>query len=227
MMRSMMPHRFSDRVEAGRILASALSSYAGRSDLIVLALPRGGVPVAREVAQALGAPMDLWIVRKLGVPGSEELAMGALAGHGVCVLNDDVIAYMQIGKDAIRAVMAREQAELERRNALYRHDLPPPDIAGKTVIVVDDGFATGATMRAAIAALRKAGAAWIVAAAPVGAASTCRVIEKEADDVVCVYTPEPFAGVGMWYADFSQTTDDQVQAIMRTEGAVHGGAAHP
>ncbi|MBI2235076.1 MAG: phosphoribosyltransferase [Micavibrio aeruginosavorus] len=222
-----MFHRFADRVEAGRVLASALSSYAGRSDVLVLALPRGGVPVAREVAQALGVPMDLWIVRKLGVPGAEELAMGALAGNGVCVFNDDVIAYMQIDKGTIGAVRMREQAELERRNDLYRHGLPPLDVAGKAVIVVDDGFATGATMRAAIASLRKAGASWIVAAAPVGAASTCRIIEREADDMVCVYTPEPFAGVGMWYADFSQTTDQQVQAIMQTQATAAAQAAHP
>lgn len=226
-MPGMMFNRFADRVEAGRVLASALSSYADRLDVLVLALPRGGVPVAREVAQALGAPMDLWIVRKLGVPGAEELAMGALAGDGVCVFNDDVIAYMQIDKDTIRAVRMREQAELERRNDLYRHGLPPLDVAGKTVIVVDDGFATGATIRAAIASLRKAGASWVVAAAPVGAASTCRIIEREADDVVCVYTPEPFAGVGMWYTDFSQTTDQQVQVIMQAQAAAAAQAAHP
>ena len=208
-------NRFADRKEAGKILAEALSSYAHKNNLLVLALPRGGVPVAYEVAKFLHAPMDLWLVRKLGVPGHEELAMGALAGGGLYVINDEVINLMRIGKNIINDVMVHERAELERRNKLYRQGRPPPDVAGKTVIVIDDGLATGATMRAAIMSLRQAGADRIIAAAPVGAPSTCRDLEKDADGVLCLFTPEPFYGVGVWYDDFSQTMDREVQSLLQ------------
>ena len=208
-------NRFADRKEAGKILAEALSSYAHKNNLLVLALPRGGVPVAYEVAKFLHAPMDLWLVRKLGVPGHEELAMGALAGGGLYVINDEVINLMRIGKNIINDVMVHERAELERRNKLYRQGRPPPDVADKTVIVIDDGLATGATMRAAIMSLRQAGADRIIAAAPVGAPSTCRDLEKDADGVLCLFTPEPFYGVGVWYDDFSQTMDREVQSLLQ------------
>jgi predicted phosphoribosyltransferase len=208
-------NRFADRREAGQILAEALFPYAHKKDILVLALPRGGVPVAYEVAKILHAPMDLWIVRKLGVPGHEELAMGALAGEGLYVLNDEVIGLMRIGKNIIDDVMARERKELDRRNKLYRQGRPPPDVTGKTVIVIDDGLATGATMRAALMSLRQAGAARIIAAAPVGAPSTCRDLENDADAVLCLYMPEPFYGVGVWYDDFSQTLDREVQDLLQ------------
>ena len=208
-------NRFADRKEAGKILAEALSSYVHKNNLLVLALPRGGVPVAYEVAKFLHAPMDLWLVRKLGVPGHEELAMGALAGGGLYVINDEVINLMRIGKNIINDVMVHERAELERRNKLYRQGRPPPDVADKTVIVIDDGLATGATMRAAIMSLRQAGADRIIAAAPVGAPSTCRDLEKDADGVLCLFTPEPFYGVGVWYDDFSQTMDREVQSLLQ------------
>jgi putative phosphoribosyl transferase len=210
-------HRFHDRAEAGKILARSLAGYAGRTDTNILALPRGGVPVAYEVAKTIKAPLDLWLVRKLGVPGHEELAFGAVASGDVAVFNDSVMQMMGVSLPAAHAVMSKEQAELKRRNDLYRGGKSPPDIAGKTVIVIDDGFATGATMRAAIASLRQAGAAWIVAAAPVCAASTTEELRREADEVICAYTPESFLGVGMWYEDFSQTTDDEVQHLLAAE----------
>ena len=216
-------HRFANRAEAGRMLAEALSAYIGRRGILILALPRGGVPVAYEVAKALSAPMDLWLVRKLGVPGQEELALGALAGKNIRVLNDDIISLLNIDQSAIDIVIAREQAELERRNRLYRQGRPPPDIEGKTIIIIDDGLATGATMRAAIASLRQAGAAWIIAAVPVGAVSTCRKIEQEADELVCLHTPQPFYGVGQWYTDFSQTSDEEVLALL-TSAATNSGS---
>lgn len=207
-------HRFANRTEAGKMLAKALSAYIGRSDILILALPRGGVPVAREVAKILLAPMDLWLVRKLGVPGQEELALGALAAKNVCVLNQEVIDLLSIDQAVIDRVISREQAELERRNRLYRHGRPPPDTGGKTIIIIDDGLATGATIRAAIASVRQAGAARIIVAVPVGAASTCRKIKKEADELVCLYMPEPFFGVGQWYSDFSQTSDEDVLTLL-------------
>lgn len=206
--------RFANRTEAGKMLAEALSAYIGRSDILILALPRGGVPVACEVAKILLAPMDLWLVRKLGVPGQEELALGALAAKNVCVLNQEVIDLLSIDQAVIDRVISREQAELERRNRLYRHGRPPPDTGGKTIIIIDDGLATGATMRAAIASVRQAGAARIIVAVPVGAASTCRKIKKEADELVCLYMPEPFFGVGQWYSDFSQTSDEDVLTLL-------------
>lgn len=201
------------------MLAEALSAYLDRSDILILALPRGGVPVACEAAKILLVPMDLWLVRKLGVPGQEELALGALAAQNVCVLNQEIIDLLSIDQAVIDRVISREQAELERRNRLYRHGRPLPDTGGKTIIIIDDGLATGATMRAAIASLRQAGAARIIVAVPVGAASTCRKIEKEADELVCLYMPEPFYGVGQWYGDFSQTSDEDVLTLLADAAA--------
>jgi len=220
-------HRFVNRTEAGEILAEALSGYAGKSGILVLALPRGGVPVAYEVAKALSAPLDLWLVRKLGVPGQEELAMGAIAGKNTLVLNDDIIAALNISQPTIDSIIAREQAELERRNQHYRHGKPPPDVEGNTILIIDDGLATGATMRAAIASLRQAAAARVIAAVPVGAMSTCRKIGQEADELVCLHTPEPFYGVGQWYSDFSQTSDEEVLALLARAATNSGGAHDP
>lgn len=206
--------RFTDRAEAGKVLASALSSFYKKIDTVVLALPRGGVPVAHEVAEALSLPMDLWLVRKLGVPGHEEFAMGALAEGDIIALNDDVIAMLDIHQAAIQSVVEKEQAELRRRSELYRENRPRPDVDGKTVIIVDDGLATGATMRAAILSLRQAGAVWVIAAAPVGSPSTCEELEKDADEVICPFRPQSFQGVGQWYRDFSQTTDSEVRSYL-------------
>jgi predicted phosphoribosyltransferase len=189
-------------------------AYANRPDALVLALPRGGVPVAYEVARALGAPLDLFIVRKLGVPGYEELAMGAVATGGERVLNDDVVAGLRIPDYVIEAVAASEQQELARRERLYRGERPPPDIRGRTVILVDDGLATGATMLAAIKALRQQRPARIVVAVPTGSPETCEQLKKEADDVICATTPEPFHAVGLWYEEFSQTTDEEVRDLL-------------
>lgn len=210
---------FADRRAAGRSLARALAPYAGRSDTIVLALPRGGVPVAYEVARALHAPLDAYIVRKLGVPGHAELAMGAIAIGGMRVLNDDVIHSLGIAPDVIDAVAAAETREIASRNGRYRDGRPPPDVRRRICIVVDDGLATGATMRAAIAALRAQEPARIVAAAPVAARETCREIERAADEVVCLTTPAPFFAVGVWYADFSPTTDDEVRYLLAQASA--------
>jgi putative phosphoribosyl transferase len=220
-------HYFADRAEAGKMLAKSLAGYAGRTNVLVLALPRGGVPVAYEVAKALAAPMDLWLVRKLGVPGQEELAMGAMAGKDTRILNQEIINLLNIDQAAIDAAVAREQTELERRNRHYRQGRPPPDAKEKTVILIDDGLATGATMRAAIASLRQAGAARVVAAVPVGAASTCVKVEKEADELVCLFTPEPFYGVGQWYSDFSQTSDEEVLALLARTATNPGRTVPP
>jgi len=209
-----MTPRFRDRREAGRRLAEKLTAYAGRPDVIVLALPRGGVPVAYEVARALGAPLDVYLVRKLGVPGQEELAMGAIATGGVVVLNEPVVRGLGIPRYVIDAVTAWQQRELERRESLYRGEAPPPDVRGQTVILVDDGLATGATMRAAVAALRKQQPARIVVAVPTAPPGTCEELRTETDDVVCAMTPEPFQSVGLWYEDFSQTTDDEVRELL-------------
>jgi predicted phosphoribosyltransferase len=199
------------------MLGEALSVYAGRTDVLVLALPRGGVPVAYEIARTLAVPLDVWLVRKLGVPGQEELAMGAMAGADTLVLNKEIIKLLNIDEASIDAVIARERIELERRNKLYRRGMPAPDIPGKTIILVDDGLATGATVRAAIVSLRDAGAARIVVAVPVGTTSACRKIRQEADDLVCLYTPEPFFGVGQWYDHFMQTPDEEVLALLEQE----------
>jgi putative phosphoribosyl transferase len=205
---------FANRREAGRILASLLMKYADRDDVLVLALPRGGVPVGFEVAQALRAPLDVFIVRKLGVPGHDELAMGAIATGGVRVLNDDVVMSLELEPEVIDAVAAREEKELARRERLYRGARPAPDVHGRTVILIDDGLATGSTMRAAVAALRKQTPARIVVAVPVAAPETCEEFKTEVDEVVCAATPRMFNGVGRWYEDFSQTTDEEVHELL-------------
>ncbi|MDQ3186595.1 MAG: phosphoribosyltransferase [Pseudomonadota bacterium] len=215
-------YRFANRAEAGKMLAEALSAYTDKSDTLILALPRGGVPVACEVAKTLHAPMDLWLVRKLGVPGQEELALGALAAENIHVLNQEIIDLLHLDQIVIDTVISRERAELERRNRLYRQGKPPPNTDGKTIIIIDDGLATGATMRVAIASLREAGAARIIAAVPVGAVSTCKKIEQEADELVCLRKLEPFYGVGQWYSDFSQTSDEDVLTLLN-KAAVNPG----
>ena len=210
----MTGRRYRDRYEAGRALARLLMEHAGRADLLVLALPRGGVPVGYEVARALGAPLDIFLVRKLGVPGHEELAMGALASGGVRVLNARVVDSLGIPQSAIDRVAEREQAELERREHAYRGDRPPPRVQGCDVILVDDGLATGSTMRAAAAALKAMQPRRLSVAVPVAAAETCDELRAEVDEVVCAMTPEPFYAVGLWYEDFSQTTDDEVRQLL-------------
>jgi putative phosphoribosyl transferase len=216
---------YRDRIEAGRRLAERLGGYADRDDVLVLALPRGGVPVAFEVARALRAPLDIFLVRKLGVPGHEELAMGAIATGSVRVLNEDVVRHLGIPGEVIDAVAADELRELERREHAYRGDRPPPNVGGKTVILVDDGLATGSTMRAAAAALRKQQPDRIVVAVPVSAVQTCDEYRMGVDEIVCAMTPEPFHGVGLWYEDFSQTTDEEVQALLARAALEQGRAA--
>jgi putative phosphoribosyl transferase len=196
------------------MLAARLAEYRDRADVIVLALPRGGVPVAQEVARALRVPFDVYVVRKLGVPGHEELAMGAIASGGVRQVNRDVVEALGIPPSVLDAVAASEHVELERRERAYRGSRAPLTLAGKTVILVDDGLATGSTMRAAVMAVRQQQPARVVVAVPVGAVSTCADLATEADDVVCVRTPEPFVAVGLWYRDFSATTDDEVRTIL-------------
>src|SRR3984893_17358209 len=210
----MRPERFRNRNEAGRLLAEKLAVYARRPDVLVLALPRGGVPVAYEVARALAAPLDVFLVRKLGVPGYEELAMGAVATGGVRVLNDQIVQQLNIPSYVIDAVTAQEQQELARRERLYRGGRPPPDVRGRTAILVDDGLATGATIRAAVRALRQLQPARIVVATPTAAPETCEELRAELDDVICAITPEPFLAVGHWYEDFSQTTDEEVRDLL-------------
>jgi putative phosphoribosyl transferase len=209
-----MEARFADRSAAGRELAERLSRYAGRKDIVVLGLPRGGVPVAYEVAAALAAPLDVFVVRKLGVPGHEELAMGAIASGGVRVLNERVVDEVGIDAPEIEAVADRERAELERRECAYRGERDPIDVEGKTVIVVDDGLATGATMRAAITALRDRQADTIVVAVPTGSPQTCAEIGETVDEIVCARTPEEFTAVGVWYRDFEPTSDDEVRRLL-------------
>ena len=201
-----------NRTEAGRALGTALGAYRGRNDVLVLALPRGGVPVACEVADALGAQVDLIIVRKLGTPGQEELAMGAIASGGVRVLNRDVIEPLRIPERVIAEVERRERAEIERREHAYRGQRPRPAVAGQCVILVDDGVATGASMRAAIAALRQAKPSRIVVAVPVAPPDTVDVLRSEADEVVCLATPEPFMAIGCWYVAFPQLSDEEVRS---------------
>ena len=209
-----MQTRFHNRSEAGRLLASKLQHYAGHHQIVVLALPRGGVPVAYEVARALGAPLDVFLVRKLGVPGHEELAMGAIATGDVRVLNVRLVHELQIPDQAVEEVTARERRELLRREQAYRGNRLPPDISGKTIILIDDGIATGSTMRAAIAALQKQHPAKLVVAVPAAALSTYEEVRSEVDDIVAVMTPEPFHGVGQWYTDFTQTTDEEVRELL-------------
>ena len=206
--------QFRNRVEAGRLLGTRLAKYANQPDVLVLGLPRGGVPVACEVALALQAPLDVFVVRKLGVPGHEELAMGAIASGGVRVLNGDVIEELNIPDDVIDAVAARELRELERRERLYRDDRPAPEVQGRTVILVDDGIATGSTMTAAIEALRQLEAGRLVVAVPTVALATARKMRPGVDELVAVMTPADFAGVGQWYEDFSQTTDEEVRHLL-------------
>jgi putative phosphoribosyl transferase len=210
---------FRNRREAGRNLAEKLTSYAGRDDVIVLGLARGGVPVAHAVASQLRLPLDVFIVRKLGVPGYGELAMGAIASGGVRVLNEDVVSALQPHSERIvEAVTTREAAELERRELEYRGDRPPLEVRGRVAILVDDGLATGASMRAAAAALRQKAAAKIVVAVPVGAPDTCEEFEKEVDETICAITPENFHGVGQFYEDFSQTSDEEVRELLAASG---------
>jgi predicted phosphoribosyltransferase len=206
---------FQDRFQAGRLLASKLSYLANRPDVVVLALPRGGVPVGYEVAKALNAPLDVFVVRKLGVPGHKELAMGAIASGGVRVLNENVIRRLGIPNEVVETVAEEEERELERREREYRDGRPPIEIRGRTVILVDDGLATGSSMRVAVLALRKKNPAQIIVAVPVAAPATCAEFESEVDQVICAVTPEPFWAVGQWYTDFSQTSDEEVRDLLR------------
>lgn len=211
---------FSDRRQAGRELAAALEDHPGiRDNPVVLALPRGGVPVAFEIARALAAPLAVFVVRKLGVPGHRELAMGAIASGGVRILNESVVRQLGIPERAIAAVAEEEQRELERRERLYNGSHPLPALAGRTAILVDDGLATGSTMRAAVQAVRKQQPARIVVAVPVAAADTCSQLRPQADDVVCLATPEPFMAVGLWYQHFDQTSDEEVQRLLEESHA--------
>jgi predicted phosphoribosyltransferase len=214
---------FRDRHDAGRQLASRLRRYAGREDVVVLALPRGGVPVGYELAGALGAPLDVFLVRKLGVPGHEELAMGAIASGGVRVLNEVVIRAWNLDDGEINAVAEREQLELDRREREYRDDRPFPEVRDRIVVLVDDGLATGSSMRAAVVALRRLEPGRIVVAVPVGASDTCSALLEVADEVVCAFEPEPFYAVGAWYTDFSQTTDEEVRALLRRSSPIAAG----
>ncbi|HXK59908.1 MAG TPA: phosphoribosyltransferase [Acidobacteriota bacterium] len=210
-----MAEQYKNRTSAGQILGEQLRAYANRPNPLVLALPRGGVPVAFEVAQKLHAPLDVFVVRKLGVPGQEELAMGAIASGGVRVWNEEVFQALTIPQEVIDEVVAREQEELRRRERLYRGDRPPINARDRTVILVDDGLATGSTMRAAILALRKQQPATLVVAVPTAAAQTCNELRALVDEIICPVTPEPFHAVGLWYEDFSQTTDEQVRDLLR------------
>jgi putative phosphoribosyl transferase len=209
-----LQQRFADRREAGRALAQRLTAYRGQPDVIVLALPRGGVPVAYEVAHAIGAPLDVFVVRKLGLPGHREYAIGALASGGVRIVNTDLVQWYGVPEAAIDAVVREEEAELRRREWEYRGDLPPLDLGKRTVILIDDGLATGSTMKAAVEAVRARGPSRIVVGVPVGAPESCEEFSRLADEVVCARTPEPFRAVGLWYADFSETSDDEVQRLL-------------
>ncbi len=224
--RKAMTGRFQNRTEAGRDLSRRLAEYANRPDVLVLALPRGGVPVGFEVARCMKVPLDVFMVRKLGVPGHEELAMGALATGGVRFLNEEVVRALRISDEVIDTVAASEHEELERRSRLYRGDRPAPDVRGRTVILVDDGLATGTTMRSAVVALRRQQAGRLIVAVPVAAPSTCEEFEAEVDQVVCARTPEPFYAVGLWYEDFSQTTDDEVRDLLELAEHPQGSGTH-
>jgi len=213
--------RFQNRTEAGQQLATRLKPYANRPDVLVLGLPRGGVPVAYEVAKTLNAPLDLCLVRKLGVPGHKELAMGAIASGGVRVLNYDVISWLGISGTTIDAVAARELQELQRRDRVYRGDRPVPNIRDRIVILVDDGIATGSTMRAAISVLKPQQPASLIVAVPVAPPETCDVIRAEVDEVVCLMIPEMFYAIGLWYEDFSQTTDEEVRDLLARQSVNH------
>lgn len=218
MARSFDDDLFEDRHAAGRRLADRLAEFKGRDDLTVLGLPRGGVPVAWEVARALGAPLDVFVVRKLGVPGHEELAMGAIASGGVRVLNDDVLRWYQIPDETVERVTRIESAELERRDRLYREGRALTSLGRRLVILIDDGLATGSTMRAAVSAIRTLEPAGIVVAVPVGAQETCEWLGEVADQVVCLLKPPSFSAVGQWYLDFSQTSDEEVRVLLASAG---------
>jgi predicted phosphoribosyltransferase len=217
---------FRDRQDAGRQLADLLSAYAHRSDAIVLGLPRGGVPVAYEVAERLGLPLDVFVVRKLGLPGHQELAMGAIASGGVRVLNRELVRSLHVSPEQIETVARREGEELNRRERLYRDDLPAPDVRDRVVILVDDGLATGSSMRAAAEALRQLGPARIVVAVPISAPSTCDAFRDVVDETICAITPEQFYAVGLWYEDFSPTTDDEVRDLLAERGPARLAGRH-
>ncbi len=225
-----MKSRLRDRTEGGRLLAGQLMKFAHRPDVLVLALPRGGVPVAYEIATALGVPLDVFIVRKLGVPSQPELAMGAIATGGVRVLNEELLRHLPIPDEVIETVAAREQQELERRERAYRGHRPLPDVTGRTVILVDDGIATGTSLRAAVDALRQLQPAQIIVAVPVAPPSTCRKLQGQVDELFCLFTPEPFLSVGYWYEDFTPTTDEEVSDLIERaarqpdEGKAEAGA---
>ncbi len=214
-----MDYRFRDRREAGRFLAAQLVAYSGMEDLLVLALPRGGVPVAYEVAQALGAPLDVFLVRKLGVPGHEELAMGAIAEGGLRVINHQVVRGLRIPDSAIEDATRREESELSRRGKLYRGDREPLSLGGKVCLLVDDGLATGASMRVAARAVRRQEPKRLVVAVPVAPPESCETLRQEADDVICAITPSLFSSVGAWYEDFTQTTDEEVRELLELSPA--------
>jgi predicted phosphoribosyltransferase len=211
--------RFPDRRAAGRILAEHLRDFAGRDDVVVLGLPRGGIPVAYEIAQRLRAPLDVFVVRKLGLPGHPELAMGAIATGGIRVLNEELVTQVRVPMAAIEAVTAAERLELGRRERLYRGVTPPIPVENRTVILVDDGLATGATMRAAVLALRRLFPSQVVVAVPVGSREACHALDTVADDVVCARMPEPFVAVGVWYQNFEQTADEEVRELLGTPAA--------
>lgn len=211
---------YQDRRDAGKYLANKLRDYQDRDDVVVLALPRGGVPVAYEVAKALNAPLDVFLVRKLGVPGYEEMAMGAIASGGIRVFNEEIVHFLHIPSNVIESITRRESKELLRREVAYRGDRPEPDVKSKTVILVDDGLATGSSIRAAARAMRQKQPARIVVAVPVSALESCNEYRIGVDEIVCAYTPEPFMGVGQWYIDFSQTTDEEVRDLLKRSRAI-------
>jgi len=213
---------FADRADAGRQLAAGVAEYARQESTVVLALPRGGVPVGFEVAATLDAPLDVYVVRKLGAPGREELAMGALAGDGTCVVDEELVESLGVTPEELDAAVARESTEIARRERAYRDARPPPELSGKTVIVVDDGLATGATMRAAAIALRRHNPAKLVVAVPVAAPRTCASLAQEVDRVVCAFTPEPFHAVGLYYENFDQIGDDEVRRLLAQAAAIRG-----
>jgi putative phosphoribosyl transferase len=220
-----VPVRLQDRRDAGRLLAARLGAHAGRPDVVVLALPRGGVPVAYEVAQALGAPLEVFVVRKLGMPGHEEFAIGALASGGVLVLNEETLRDYYVTREQVEAVVDAERRELERRERSYRGDRAFPDVTGRTVILIDDGLATGSTMRAAVTAVRQKRPARVIIAVPTAPAETCLEMRAIVDAMICLMTPEPFYAVGLWYEDFSQTSDEEVRELLDRAAARFSNAA--
>jgi len=217
--------RFQDRSEAGRLLAAQLTAYAHRHDVLVLALPRGGVPVAFEIAAALHAPLDVWVVRKIGAPQIPEFALGAIAPGGIEMVDPASVRHMRTTPEQLQSILTRERAELDRRQVAYRGNRPPLDASGKTVLLVDDGLATGSTMRAAIAALRQLSPARIVVAVPVAALSVCVTLRQESDEVICLFTPVDLEAVGQWYLDFSQTADDEVCRLLDRAAQLQAGPA--